>query len=296
MLVCVLLFVFAARVAAQTEAQQVPAAERTAEAERAYAEGRAAFDAGQYATALERFREADRLLPHDANHFNIAVCLERLGRYRDALHEYATVRESASLSDAARTRAGDASERLAARVAVLVVDGEPAGGVVHVDGAERCIAPCELDVDVGPHVVALVTEGARATTDVVVERGERRVVHLRVVLPELEPPLMLLPPPRTEWRARGLSWLSVAGGALALVGVAGTLGFGVRAGELDAAWNAPGSTAPESTRIEGILMRDLTNASIAVLAVGAIGVSLDVVLGLTTGEQAVVEPTEETTP
>lgn len=87
-----------------------PAAE--AQAARLFDAGQARFREGRYEAALELFRQALGVVPHDAVWFNVAVCLERLGRPGEAYEAYRNAAESPTLSEAARTRARAAADRL----------------------------------------------------------------------------------------------------------------------------------------------------------------------------------------
>ena len=50
--------------------------------------GLEAFEQDRIEAALAHFRSALELDPRDAVRFNIALCLEQLGQYRDAAEEY----------------------------------------------------------------------------------------------------------------------------------------------------------------------------------------------------------------
>jgi tetratricopeptide (TPR) repeat protein len=57
-------------------------------AQRLFNEGAAAYDAHDYARALERFEAARRLKPLPAFDYNIARCHDRLGHPREAIDSY----------------------------------------------------------------------------------------------------------------------------------------------------------------------------------------------------------------
>lgn len=58
------------------------------EARRAFAEGQRLYDGGRYDEAIERFREADRLVPSPWLQFNIAQAYRKKGSCREALAGY----------------------------------------------------------------------------------------------------------------------------------------------------------------------------------------------------------------
>jgi hypothetical protein len=243
-----------------------------AQAKDAFHNGETAFRADDYELALQHFRRAIQLAPHDAVRFNIAVCLERLGRFREALLEYEAAAKSKVLDDAARARARDQAERVRERLGTLVIDTEPSGAEVKLDGVAVCSAPCELSVDPRRHELEATFEGRSAHDVVTAERGRKLSVHLAV-------PEAAAVPPSTEVAvvtASSRQWFGPpawVGVAVAVIGAAAFTGFGLRATSLHQQYvSAP--TVP--TRNEGILMRDTANASLAVACVGALVVLLDV--------------------
>src|SRR5262245_31511789 len=54
------------------------------EAKRAFTDGKAAFDAGDYEKALALFQRADAIAPAPNLSYNIGNCLERMGRFMEA--------------------------------------------------------------------------------------------------------------------------------------------------------------------------------------------------------------------
>jgi tetratricopeptide (TPR) repeat protein len=252
----------AASAPAGARADDEPAAERS-EAQLAFAAGEAAFAEDDYAVALEHFRRAFALAPHDAVRFNVAVCLERLGRFREATAEYDAASASEELEEASRTEARALAERTRARLGALVVEAE-APAEIEIAGV-GCVAPCRLELDPGRY--AMTVRGADdERVDVEIVRGEE-TTH------------------RIDASARGASidggWsafgvlLGVGSGLVAL-GVAGIIGFGVATEDAYARY--VGGMAMEDLAQEGERWRDLTNASIAIASAGAILIAIDLVL------------------
>src|SRR5262245_61254015 len=122
-------------VAAQDAATQpAPADERVRrQAREAFTSGERAFEKGDYVAALAAFERAFALAPHDAVRFNLAVCLERLGRPSEALLQYEAAAKSSVLTAAERERARRSGAELRPKVGTLVVEGQ-AGAAVQVDG------------------------------------------------------------------------------------------------------------------------------------------------------------------
>ena len=95
-------------------------------------------------------------------------------------------------------------------------------------------------------------------------------------------PVDATPPPRVpETETEGLAgWLTVVGASVVAVGAGGVIGFGLRADDLHDTYLAHPSV---DTRDEGLVMKGLANASIAVGCVGALLVVGDLLL-FRTGE------------
>ncbi len=237
----------------------------------AFARGQAAVLEYDYARALESFEEAQRIAPHDAVRFNIAVCLEYLGRYREAWLQYLGAVESSQLDDAARTEARASAARLRDRLGTIAIV-EPIGARISVDGEERCTAPCEAESDPGDRVIVAEGDAGRGQSRVTVERGERHEVRLALAAIESDAPI------EGASTRRGVGWLLGVGGAIAAVGVGGVIGFGVHTQALHDAYQAMPPPASQSTYDEGVLMQALTNGSIVVASVGAALVVLDLLL------------------
>jgi hypothetical protein len=241
----------------------------------AFAEGEEAFAAHDYDAALQRFRHALELRPHDAVRFNIAVCLERLARFRAAIAEYELALASRDVDEHARTRAREQVVRLRGLLASLVVS-EPRGAVLLVDGETICPAlPCRTEVDPRPLVITVRARDGR--------EGTKRVEPVRGAEIEVSVPLPSVPFTNAGAREPGPrarptrfptwgGWVGVVGVG---VGAASTLGFGLRASALhDAYVRAP----TEDSREDGIFARTLANVSVGVTALFAAVVLIDVLI------------------
>ncbi len=243
-------------------------------AREAFERGESAFKAGSYETALAAFREAFAAVAHDAVRFNIAVCLERLGRYAEAAEQYDAAAKSSLLDAADRARARRSAEAARAVLGTLVVEAGTPGTRVNVDEVERCRIPCRVALDPGAHRVRI---GAAAPLALEVERGREHVM----VAPRTEAqaaPRSAAAPRRVEptaLRPRGPGWLTWTGGALAVAGGASTLYFGLRTQSLhDDYVREP----TEERYDDGTRARLVTNVSIGVAAVGAVLVAVDLLL------------------
>jgi hypothetical protein len=233
-------------------------------ARQAFSDGERAFADDDYELALGRFRRAMELAPHDAVRFNVAVCLERLGRFRDAYLEYQAAAGSAQLDAPSRARAKEQQARVRERLSLVVVEA-PVGAEVALDGVLVGMVPCEILVDPKAHVVELRRGAATVRTAFEAGRGETR--RLSLAFPLESPPV-----PAATARRVGvgpLTWIGALGGVL---GLGAFTGFGLRAKGLhDAYVQAPTAL----TRDEGIFMRDVANVSLAVGLLGALLAAVD---------------------
>jgi hypothetical protein len=257
--------------AAPITARAQPDLEESARIE--FESGEAAFDASDYDLALRHFRRAHELVPRDGVLFNIGVCLERLGRNREAVEAYEQAAASAGLNDETRAQARDFAARARLRLGTIVVTGEPRGAAVLVDGAELCAIPCRIEVDFGPREVTVrAPDGTEASERIDVPRGgiaEADLHALRRRDPSNAPTASSAAP-----ESRGLGALGFIGIGLAVAGGGAVLGFGLHTESLgDDYLRNP--TA--DLRDEGLLMRGITNASIAVGGVGLLLFAIDLV-------------------
>lgn len=83
--------------------------------------------------ALEQFFVANRLAPNPNIVFNIALCLDKLGRPEEAFVYYRQLARRPDLEAADRRRVRAALARLEPRIARLEVITEPAGAVIYID-------------------------------------------------------------------------------------------------------------------------------------------------------------------
>jgi tetratricopeptide (TPR) repeat protein len=126
-------------------AEEQPTAEQLEQAKKAYAEGKAKFEKGNFGDAVEKFKESYRLSKNPLLLFNIAVTFERLQQNDMALFYYKKF-----LSDAPEGAAQRADAKKS--VAALEKAGtKPASG----DAAE---APPSVEAPAEPEAVATTEE------------------------------------------------------------------------------------------------------------------------------------------
>jgi hypothetical protein len=240
----------------------------------AFARGGEAFTAQRYDEALTAFRRAYELAPHDRVRFNMAVCLEELGRFREAAVEFEAAAASHQLDGPTRERARAAAEAARARLATLAFRSTGASVHVEVDGEVACATPCEATVDPGEHRVTYRDPRGEHEDLVRVEAGGR-VDRVLEVAPEPIAPIERdeTREPDTDDASIDLGPLGLAGIGVATLGTGGIIGFGVRFLDVKAQYERDGCAVAPCD--DGELARDLTNVSIGVAAVGAVLVLID---------------------
>lgn len=235
--------------------------------------GEAAFDSSDYDLALRHFRRAYELVPRDGVLFNIGVCLERLGRNREAVQSYEQAAASSSLNEETRAQARDFAARARQRLGTIVVAGEPRGATVLVDGAELCELPCRIEVDFGMReVVVRAPDGTEASDRLDVPRGGIAEVELSAV--RAQDPIVG-PDVPAEPETSGLGVLGWTGIGLLIAGAGCIVGCGLYTDSLGDEY-LMNPTA--DTRDTGLAMRAITNVAIGVAGLGGILLVLDLAL------------------
>ncbi|MBI2390037.1 MAG: PEGA domain-containing protein [Deltaproteobacteria bacterium] len=125
-------------------------------AREAFAKGVALFDSGDYAGALEHFAEAESIKYTPAIHFNVARCLEKLGKLVHALEAYRRTEADALAEgkDSLAKRAVESATQLEPHVPKLTVVAKPSGAKIAIDGVPVSSGVAHL-VDPGKHTVVV---------------------------------------------------------------------------------------------------------------------------------------------
>jgi Anaphase-promoting complex, cyclosome, subunit 3/PEGA domain len=157
--------------------------------------------AGDTKRALHFFERSRGVHPSRQNVTNIGVCLERLGRYDEALETYERLLTDYGdeLDKTSRLALVPVLKELRGKVSELWVTANVMGTLV-VDGRKRGEIPLRQSVRLldGPHVVQVVAAGYFTfRTDVEMRRGERTVIEaeLAPVVPAEAPSLRKTPVP-----------------------------------------------------------------------------------------------------
>jgi hypothetical protein len=271
-------FVFALFLFGVHASADVPSKDVQRQARSAFDAGEKLFNQQKYEAALIEFRRAFELMAHDAVRFNIAVCLERLGRPLEAVDEYEAASRSATLGPKDLARARSAADIARRSLGHLSVKGA-AGVEVKVDDRTRCQTPCQLDLDPRSHRIQV---GSAAPVELAIQSGREHVLLANAEAPASDRPVpaprVVAPqrtpaePQRDSRPSRGPGFLTWTGGAFALIGAGGTVFFGLRTRELHDEYKA----SPTQERLDdGNRSKLFTNVSIGVAAVGATLVVVD---------------------
>jgi hypothetical protein len=231
-----------------------------------------AFDRGDFQLALTAFERVYALQPKEELRFNIGLCLEKLGRLRDAFEAYSAARASGALDAEGLARADSRMKDVRARLATVALKA-PAGAELHVDRALSCTAPCELVVDPGAHTWEVGTQSGSIVgspgASVLIEPAPPPAARPEPS-PALEPQVSAAPPP---WSPR---WAMFAGAALAVGGGGGIIGFGLWSNQLLTAYKLAPTKALAD---QGELVTLVANVCIGVAVVGLLTVAIDLLTG-----------------
>jgi hypothetical protein len=221
-----------------------------------------AFSDGNYLEALRSFRTAYQLAPHPATRFNVAVCLERLGRWREAIGEYRAVEASETLPADARREAERRAAGLEQRLS-FVIFSAPQGGVLYVDGEARCQRSCRVAVDPGRRALRLEAGAGLRELSAELAPGERLSLVAPAADASRRPPAAARPAAQRANPPSAFGWV---GAGLTGVGLAGTAYFGLRTNALGDEFDRTGS---RDAYDDGRRAKAFTNVSISIAALGA---------------------------
>ncbi len=214
------------------------------DADRNFREGRALYDAHDYAGACARFAESQRLEPAAGTLLNLADCYERVGRLATSLATY----KEAAVAAALRKRvdwerfALARIEALRPAVPTLAIR---ASGAARVDGlvvtrdAQSIAAGdlgLELPVDPGKYVIGATAPGREPwSTTIEVQRGHAYVIEIpapgekATVRPMPKETAPMPPAEERSWqRPVGFAVTGVGAAALAFGAVSGVVALGAR--------------------------------------------------------------------
>jgi len=229
--------------AALPSASAQGAAAETEEIERAraqFSEGRRLEDAGQWSEALALFQRVAAVKTTPQVRFHIALCLEHVGLWTQALDEYARARREAKEQGVREVvrESDEHLESLQKRIptVTVVTPGSAPGDELFLDGRPIPMGspPLPIRVDPGPHTAELRRDHRVVLREVfVVKRGVARVELDATRATSAGPPPEPAAPKGDAAATAQVSagWLAVGAGA-----VSATLSFvflGFRQSKLD---------------------------------------------------------------
>jgi len=149
-----------------------------------FRQGVTLFNAGDVEHALDYFLRSRAAFPSGKNTVNAAICLDRLGRYDEALELYEEIltKFGAELDAASRADIGPAMAALRGKVGSIDISANVAGAIL-IDGRGRGKLPLTSPVRVlaGKHVVRVLKDGyVTAEVPVVVQIGETAKVDAKL--------------------------------------------------------------------------------------------------------------------
>ena len=206
----------------------------TESAKKLFDEGTAAENAGEFATALARYKEAEQIAVTPGIKFHKGYCLEQLNKLVAALDEYeqadklARTQNRTDVQAAVKARLDPLKARIPSISIHLVTSGSDA--TVQLDTTdnlppERLHGTDAIRVDPGEHDVRAHATGFKNfVRHVKLEPGQSLVVEVALE-PVPPPPPKIIDPPEEEAKQRSLvAPIATTAGAVALITV-GTVLF-----------------------------------------------------------------------
>ncbi len=170
--------------AAQAPEPDAPSAEKLESAKELFKRGVALFQAGDIEHALDHFLRSRAAFASSKNTINAAICLDKLGRYDEALEMYeeALTRFASELDEKDRASIAPQVARLRGLVGSVVVSANVEGSLV-IDGRPRGKLPLATSIRLvaGKHVMRVLKDGY-ATHEVTIEvkTGETLKIDARL--------------------------------------------------------------------------------------------------------------------
>jgi outer membrane receptor for ferrienterochelin and colicins len=150
--------------ASGAEEAAAPAGGQADEAQFHFLRGNRAYQERRFEDALASYYLSNRLVANRNVQFNIARCLERLGRYAEAYRAWSTLLDP-SLPEHERKAAQDAVNELRPHLALLDISSSPPGATIYAgrrDLGALGVTPKSLALAPGPTKILLERDGYRA--------------------------------------------------------------------------------------------------------------------------------------
>lgn len=227
--------------------------EGTASAKRLFKEASRDYQKGRYSEAISEFEAAYRAKPHPFIFFNLARCYEKLNNAPRALAYFRRyVREAPDAKDRGEVEATIARLEHALNergVQALIINTDPPGATVALDGQPRGHTPFAGELSLGAHRLELTLAGFETVSrDLLAQPGGSNEIQetltrspppppptedVKPPVPEKpEPPVVVAkpetapvvttpppaPPPAPRERHRTWTWIAAGVGGACLIG------------------------------------------------------------------------------
>jgi hypothetical protein len=222
--------------AAPTAAAQTPPppTKDLAQLRQVFSDGRQLEDKGQWADALEKFREVAAAKMTPQVRFHIALCEENLGKLVAAKHDFELAAAEGTAAGTAAAEVPPAAKEhvdaLIPRIARIQIEakGKLSTSKILLDNAaigERDLG-VEIEVDPGTHVVEVRDASGKSTFRKEVATTAKATEKVSIVVTDTDEP----PPPPPSDSSRVPAYVTGAVGVAALIG-SGVF-FGLRASNI----------------------------------------------------------------
>jgi tetratricopeptide (TPR) repeat protein len=169
------------------------------EAKKLYKDAETKFDKGDFAGAVELYRQADEYVPGAAPKYKIALSLDKQGVAPEAVAAWQSFLDSKPDAEKFKDKIAEAQGRIEAlkktpaKVKVATVPEAPPNLKVAIDGVAQ--PGPELSVPPGKHKLTLTADGfAEASQEIEVNFAETREVSVALT-PQAPPPVAAVAPP-----------------------------------------------------------------------------------------------------
>lgn len=123
------------------------------------------LNAGRFEKALAHYERSYEAESRSRTLFNMALCEEELGRYKDAIDHYQQFlvegeQRDADFFDQARSKLAELQLKIGGRIEIV---STPSGASVSVNGTRKGRTPIRLDLVAGQHMVEVSRKGSRSS-------------------------------------------------------------------------------------------------------------------------------------